>query len=64
MNFTFFQVVGVLSMLNPTSLPLRKLCAKCHALEIIASTTNDDVNYNVCHKKTTIKKVGIYALQF
>jgi hypothetical protein len=50
-------------MLNPTSLPLQKLCAKCHALEIIASTTNDDVNYNVCHKKTTIKKVGIYALQ-
>jgi hypothetical protein len=45
-------------MLNPTTPPLQKLCAKCHALNIVVSTTNDDVNCNVCHGKTTIKKAG------
>jgi hypothetical protein len=43
-------------VLNPTTPPLQKLCAKCQALNIVVSTTNDDVNYNVCHGKTTIKK--------
>ncbi len=52
----FFQVVGILFVLNPTALPLQKLCVKCHALDTIVSTTNDDVNCNVCHGKTTIKK--------
>jgi ribosomal protein S27E len=45
-------------MLNPIALLLQKLCAKCHALDIVVSTTNDDVNCNVCHGKTTIKKAG------
>jgi len=43
-------------VLNPTTLPLQKLCAKCHALYIVVSTTNDDVNCNLYHGKTTIKK--------
>ncbi len=45
-------------MLNPTTLLFRKLCAKCHALDIVVSTANDDVNCNVYHGNTTIKKVG------
>jgi len=58
-NLTFFfQVVGVLPMLNPTTPLFQKLCAKCHALDIIVSTTNDDVNCNDYHGKTTIKNVG------
>jgi len=43
-------------MLNPTTLPLRKQYVKCHTLDIVVSTTNDDVNCNVCHGKTTTKK--------
>jgi hypothetical protein len=45
-------------VLNPTTLPPQKLCAKCHALDIVVSTTNDDVNCNFYHGKTTIKKAS------
>jgi hypothetical protein len=44
-------------VLNLATLPFLKLCAKCHALDIVVSTTNDDVNCNVCHGKNTIEKV-------
>jgi hypothetical protein len=54
----FFWVVGVLSIFNLITFPLRKSCAKCHLLDIIVATTNGDVHYYVCGVKTTIKKVG------
>ncbi len=36
----FFQVVGILYVLNLTTILFQKLCVKCHAIDIVVSTTN------------------------
>jgi len=43
-------------MLNLVTILFQKLCVKCHALDIVVSTTNDDVNCNVYHGTNTINK--------
>jgi hypothetical protein len=48
----------VLFIFNPTTPPLqKKICAKCHVLDIVVAPMNCDVHCNVwC--ETTIKKVS------
>jgi hypothetical protein len=58
MIFFFFQVVGVLFILNSIAPPLWKLCAKFYVLDIVVVATNGDVHCNACGVKSTIKKVG------
>ncbi len=58
MTFFFFRVVGILSILKFAALLFWKLCAKCHVSNIVVATMNNNVHYNVCGVKTTIKKVG------
>ncbi len=61
-NF-FFKVVGILSVLNLATLPFWKLCAQCHALDIVVSTTMVMSIVMFVMGRTPQRRLNIYVLQ-
>ncbi len=50
----FFQVIEVLSIINPSALPFQKVCGNCHVTNVTISPMGG-VYYNACSKSTVQK---------
>jgi hypothetical protein len=49
----------VLSIANIVALPFQKVCANFHVVDVTIFPTSG-VYYNICHSKSTIKKLGFF----